>query len=218
MHTRDMWAATALLAATSSFVVLAGGARAEKPVPAKADVSRAMLQAERWTSADLDAVARFVDATQYIYVSPGAEALRYESGNPLLQLGSGYGSVLEVGGQASEGVFWNFSNDSAFLRVGVGPEVIELRPKSLMIVGRTLESDAREPSLTNALTGPDGEEIVTIADHTISTKCGAGFYACCKYNSGANTITAQCIANNSPNAPICDGGGPGSTECSITAP
>lgn len=191
---------------------------APKPAPSSAEIAKVMLSAERWSSDDINAVARFLNAPQFIYVSTVAGAVFYESGNPMLQLGADYGKTLQVGEAAREGVYWNFGKDAGFIRIGDGPETVELPPQSLIVVGNVLKDEDRARPLPGAVIGPAGQETVFTGETTMSVACGTGYFACCKYNSGGNTITAKCVANNIATMPICDSGGPGSTECSVTAP
>jgi hypothetical protein len=190
---------------------------APKPAPPSAEVAKVMLSAERWSSADVNAVARFVSAPQFIYVSQAAGTVFHVSGNPMLQLGADYGKVLQVGDTTREGVYWNFGGDPASVRIGDGPETVELPPKSLIVIGNVLKDEDRARALPGIVIGPEGEVKVYTGEVEGGVTCGAGYFACCMENSGGFTITAKCIADNSPNLPLCNSGGPGASACEIGA-
>lgn len=175
------------------------------------EVAKLMLTARSWSADEIHALAKYVRAPRYVIVPADAGPVSYESGNPMLMLGEDYGKVFEVGDTALRGVMWNFTNDPAVVRIGEGPDVTNLPPGTLLIVGDAAHglvgpADAFQP-------GVDGEFWV-ILNRTLSVKCGAGYYACC--TGTGSTMKAVCIRDNSPNAPVCDGGGPGSSECSIS--
>ncbi len=204
-----------VVAFLSSTSALLAEEPALKPDGGSKEVAAVMLSAAQWSSADINAVARFVDAPEFVYIPSDQGPVMYESGNPLLQLGADYGKVLQVGETARSGVFWNFGKDRALLRLRNGIGIIELRPRSLIVLGDALIEEERGRPLPGAAVGGEGEETI-IVQVTKSVKCGAGYYACCKYNGGGNQMTATCIRDNAPNAPICDAGGPGATECSVS--
>lgn len=188
---------------------------ASKPAPPSAEVAQIMLTAERWSSDDVNAVARFVNASQYVFISDDQGPVFYESGNPLLRLGAGYGETLQVGEASDEGVYWNFSKDSAFVRIGDGPGVVELLPRSLIVIGGALKDENLARPIPGAVIGAGGGETIFV-NETVSITCGPGFYACCKRNSGGSSRTAECLPNSAAVMPLCTSGGPGSVSCSTS--
>jgi hypothetical protein len=197
----------------AGFLLAAGSSSAAEPAEAvivPEEVAGLMLNAETWTNSQVNTLALYLRASMYAFVPAELGPVFYEAGNPMLMLGSGYGQVFEVGDTVRDGVYWNFSRDESFIRIGDGPEATRLPPGSLLIVGGAIaESPVQHPG------GGIGAKrmVLEFTQTSAGVACGPGYYSCC-YVSGS-AVRAACIKNDSPDAPDCYAGGPTSLSCAL---
>ncbi|MDX2116305.1 MAG: hypothetical protein SFZ24_11900 [Planctomycetota bacterium] len=171
-----------------------------------------MTTAVQWSADDLSVLAHWIEADQYSVFPGWIGPLTLISGNALLTMGAGYGDPVDVGATVSRGVFWNFSREPAELLVEQSGHIIVVPGSSFIVVGDIVK-DVEEwmwPVASNRLANQHKPR-----PDMAAVSCGAGYYACCKYNQGGTTMTATCYRVGGPESPNCDAGGEGATQASV---
>lgn len=171
-----------------------------------------------WTSDDVGSIAKALHADGYMLVrsSRGPAVVQYAAS--MMALGDRYGEIALIGETLQPGIYWNFSKESAFVSFGEGEakvEVVEIPAGRMIIVGDGVVVSSENPLLSSMGLNTLGGVVQDIAG--LQT-CDTGYYACCQFNNGGNTISGECVENGKKpsNGGKCSFGGPGSSACAIT--
>ena len=156
------------------------------------------------TDRQIGEIAEALDASAYAVLFNSEKAQSIQFGGGLMSIGENTGFIFTAGEALPSGVYWNHTTQPVFIGDGNGEPGFELPSGGLVVIGTATQ-------LTNELTSAN----LIAESENPSVTCRAGYYACCRRNSGGSSRTAKCIQDGTTPAPTCDHGGPGAESCSF---